>query len=186
MKRSPPATPSALSRRTFLQHSAVAAGTLAFPTIIPSSARAAAGTVPPSERTTIGLIGKGVMANGHLKFLAHRDDVELVAVCQCSGNRRGLFEPPVPGLQWGHGAMGNARWRGVRLADVLARAGLRSGAVEIAFDAADAAPLEGTPDYIKSLLEERRYCERWGQDERVKDINAELRNAGVMRGKVPA
>ena len=77
--------------------------------------------------------------------------VELVAVCQCSGNRRGLFEPPVPGLQWGHGAMGNARWRGVRLADVLARAGLRSGAVEIAFDAADAAPLEGAPDYIKSL-----------------------------------
>lgn len=33
-------------------------------------------------------------------------------------------------------------------------------------------------DYIKSLLEERRYCERWGQDERVKDINAELRKAG--------
>ena len=77
--------------------------------------------------------------------------VELVAVCQCSGNRRGLFEPPVAGLQWGHGAMGNARWRGVRLADVLARAGVRSSAVEIAFDAADAAPLEGTPDYIKSL-----------------------------------
>ncbi|MBU3673077.1 MAG: oxidase [Sinobacteraceae bacterium] len=77
--------------------------------------------------------------------------VELVAVCQCSGNRRGLFEPPVPGLQWGHGAMGNARWRGVRLADVLARAGLRSNAVELAFDAADAAPLEGTPDYVKSL-----------------------------------
>lgn len=76
---------------------------------------------------------------------------ELVAVCQCSGNRRGLFDPPVPGLQWGHGAMGNARWRGVRLADVLARAGLRSNAVELAFDAADAAPLEGTPDYVKSL-----------------------------------
>jgi DMSO/TMAO reductase YedYZ molybdopterin-dependent catalytic subunit len=77
--------------------------------------------------------------------------VDIVAVCQCSGNRRGLFEPPVPGLQWGHGAMGNARWRGVRLADVLARAGVRNSAVEIAFDAADAAPLEGTPDYIKSL-----------------------------------
>jgi DMSO/TMAO reductase YedYZ molybdopterin-dependent catalytic subunit len=77
--------------------------------------------------------------------------VEVVAVCQCSGNRRGLFDPPVPGLQWGHGAMGNARWRGVRLADVLARAGLRAAAVEISFDAADAPPLEGTPDYIKSL-----------------------------------
>lgn len=77
--------------------------------------------------------------------------VEVVAVCQCSGNRRGLFEPPVAGLQWGHGAMGNARWRGVRLADVLARAGLKTSALEIAFDAADAAPLEGTPDFIKSL-----------------------------------
>ncbi|MBU6378761.1 MAG: molybdopterin-dependent oxidoreductase [Gammaproteobacteria bacterium] len=76
---------------------------------------------------------------------------ELVAVCQCSGNRRGLFDPPVPGLQWGHGAMGNARWRGVRLADLLERAGLAPTAVEIAFDAADFAPLEGTPDYVKSL-----------------------------------
>lgn len=79
------------------------------------------------------------------------DPVEVVAVCQCSGNRRGLFVPPVPGLQWGHGAMGNARWRGVRLADVLARAELSASAVEIEFDASDAAPLEGTPDFIKSL-----------------------------------
>ena len=64
----PPAAvaPSALTRRTFLHHSAVVAGGLAFPTIIPSSARGAAGAVPPSERITIGLIGKGVMANGHL------------------------------------------------------------------------------------------------------------------------
>lgn len=77
--------------------------------------------------------------------------IELVAVCQCSGNRRGLFEPPVPGLQWGHGAMGNARWRGVRLADVLARADLSASAIEIEFDAADAAPLDGTLDFIKSL-----------------------------------
>lgn len=76
---------------------------------------------------------------------------EVVAVCQCSGNRRGIFEPPVAGLQWGHGAMGNARWRGVRLADVLARAGLKTSALEIAFDAADAPPLEATPDFIKSL-----------------------------------
>jgi len=76
---------------------------------------------------------------------------EIVAVCQCSGNRRGLFDPPVAGLQWGHGAMGNARWRGVRLAAVLQRAGLRPNAVEISFDAADAPLLEGTPDFIKSL-----------------------------------
>jgi DMSO/TMAO reductase YedYZ molybdopterin-dependent catalytic subunit len=76
---------------------------------------------------------------------------EVVAVCQCAGNRRGLFNPPVAGLQWGHGAMGNACWRGVRLGDVLARIGLKPGAIEVSFDAADAAPLEGTPDFIKSL-----------------------------------
>ena len=52
------------------------------------------------------------------------EPVELVAVCQCSGNRRGLAKPHVAGVQWGYGAMGNARWTGVRLKDVLARAGL--------------------------------------------------------------
>lgn len=76
---------------------------------------------------------------------------EIVAVCQCSGNRRGLFNPPVAGLQWGHGAMGNARWRGVRLAELIGRSGLKSSGIEVSFDAADAALLEGTPDFIKSL-----------------------------------
>ncbi len=41
--------------------------------------------------------------------------VELAAVNQCSGNSRGYFQPRVPGGQWGNGAMGNARWTGVRL-----------------------------------------------------------------------
>ena len=44
----------------------------------------------------------------------------MVAVNQCSGNSRSLFEPRVPGGQWGNGAMGNARWTGVRLADAAA------------------------------------------------------------------
>lgn len=75
----------------------------------------------------------------------------VTAVCQCSGNRRGLFRPQVPGLQWENGAMGCAEWRGVRLAEVLERAGLKPSAVEVSFDAADAPPLEGTPDFVKSL-----------------------------------
>ncbi len=37
--------------------------------------------------------------------------VELVAVNQCSGNSRGYFQPRVPGGEWSHGAMGNARWK---------------------------------------------------------------------------
>jgi sulfite dehydrogenase len=77
--------------------------------------------------------------------------VEVTAVCQCSGNRRGLFEPHVPGVEWGVGAMGNAVWRGVRLRDVLAKAGVKAGAVEVVFDGADHAPLPKTPDFVKSL-----------------------------------
>lgn len=79
------------------------------------------------------------------------EPVEVVAVCQCSGNRRGLSQPHVQGIQWGLGAMGNARWKGARLKDVLARAGLKPEAVEIAFAGADAPPLEQTPDFQKSL-----------------------------------
>jgi DMSO/TMAO reductase YedYZ molybdopterin-dependent catalytic subunit len=77
--------------------------------------------------------------------------VEVVAVNQCSGNRRGLFEPRVPGVQWGYGAMGNARWRGVRLGDLLRRAGLGKNAVEVVFQGADSPVLPGTPDFVKSL-----------------------------------
>lgn len=76
---------------------------------------------------------------------------EITAVCQCSGNRRGLFEPHVAGVEWGAGAMGNAVWRGVRLKDVLQKAGIKSEAVEVAFNGADHPPLDKTPDFIKSL-----------------------------------
>lgn len=79
------------------------------------------------------------------------EQVEIAAVCQCSGNRRGLSNPHVPGVQWGSGAVGNATWRGPRLKDVLARAQLRPDVVEIVFDGADSAPLTGTPDFVKSL-----------------------------------
>jgi DMSO/TMAO reductase YedYZ molybdopterin-dependent catalytic subunit len=77
--------------------------------------------------------------------------VEVTALCLCSGNRRGLFEPHVPGVQWGSGAMGNARWRGVRLKDVLEKAGVRPDAIEVAFDGGDGPVMPTGPDYQKSL-----------------------------------
>ena len=88
---------------------------------------------------------------GMADLLRDFEVVELAAVCMCSGNRRGFSQPHVPGVQWGHGAIGNAKWRGVRLRDLLARAGLKKEAVEIVFDAADAPPVEKTPDFVKSL-----------------------------------
>ncbi len=75
---------------------------------------------------------------------------EVAAINQCSGNRRGLFQPHVTGVQWGYGAMGNARWAGARLKDVLEAAGIAPRAVEVAADGADAPTLTG-PDFVKSL-----------------------------------
>ena len=77
--------------------------------------------------------------------------VELVALTYCSGNRRALANPRVPGVQWNIGAMGNARWGGVRLKDLLSEAGLKPEAVELVFDGADQPVLEATPDFRKSL-----------------------------------
>jgi DMSO/TMAO reductase YedYZ molybdopterin-dependent catalytic subunit len=77
--------------------------------------------------------------------------VELAAVNQCSGNSRGFFSPRVPGAQWAHGAMGNARWTGVLLKDVLDRAGVKSGAVHVRFNGLDEPVVPEAPDFQKSL-----------------------------------
>ena len=76
---------------------------------------------------------------------------EVTAVCQCSGNRRGLSQPHVAGVEWGYGAMGNATWRGPRLRDVLAKAGVKSNAVEVWLAGADGPVLPTTPAFHKSL-----------------------------------
>lgn len=113
-------------------------------------------TVPEIDATTWRLSVAGDAAASPLELsLAElqRDfeHVELVAVCQCSGNRRGFSEPHVPGVQWGHGAMGNARWTGVRLRDVLKRAGIRGTALEVSFEGQDRGPLDATPAFVKSI-----------------------------------
>ena len=77
--------------------------------------------------------------------------VELAAVNQCSGNSRGLFTPRIAGGQWENGAMGNARWVGVRLRDVLDRAGVKPGAVAVRFNGLDEPVVPDAPDFMKSL-----------------------------------
>jgi len=79
------------------------------------------------------------------------EQVEIAAVNQCAGNRRGLVQPHVPGIQWGYGAMGNARWRGVRLKDVLNKAGVKKDALEVVANGADAGLTAKLPDFAKSL-----------------------------------
>jgi DMSO/TMAO reductase YedYZ molybdopterin-dependent catalytic subunit len=77
--------------------------------------------------------------------------IEVVAVNQCSGNRRGLSNPHVQGVEWGYGAMGCARWKGPRLKDVLDKVGLKKETIEIAFNGADGPAVDKTPDFIKSI-----------------------------------
>ena len=63
--------------------------------------------------------------------------VRLTAVLQCSGNGRGFYRPSVPGIPWERGAVGQAVWSGVRLADVLGRAGIKAGAATVHLLGAD-------------------------------------------------
>jgi sulfite dehydrogenase (cytochrome) subunit A len=81
------------------------------------------------------------------KFPATR----VVAANQCSGNSRGRFSPRVLGGQWGDGAMGNAEWVGARMRDILALAGVRTGAVQVTFDGLDKPAFPTVPDFVKSL-----------------------------------
>ena len=79
------------------------------------------------------------------------ENVEVVAVNQCSGNSRGFFQPRVGGGQLANGAMGNAKWRGVRLKDVLDKAGVQAGAKQVVANGLDTPPLPQTPDFVKAL-----------------------------------
>ncbi len=73
------------------------------------------------------------------------------ALCACAGNARSCFKPRVAGAQWVNGGMGNAKWRGVKLKDILELAGAGTSSKFVAFNGMDSPPLTGVPDFIKTL-----------------------------------
>jgi sulfite oxidase len=75
---------------------------------------------------------------------------EATCVLQCAGNGRSFFEPVIPGVQWRHGAVGNARWGGVRVKDVLERAGLKGAARHLHTFGSDAPPRQ-VPPFHRSI-----------------------------------
>src|SRR5262249_32058448 len=79
------------------------------------------------------------------------EKVEIAAVCQCSGNRRGFSDPHVAGGEWGNGALGHGKWGGVRLKDVLDKVGVKKEAIEVGFIGADGPIVDKTPDFVKSV-----------------------------------
>ncbi|HUA17344.1 MAG TPA: molybdopterin-dependent oxidoreductase, partial [Bryobacteraceae bacterium] len=76
--------------------------------------------------------------------------VEQVAVLECAGNGRQFYEPHVAGTQWAFGSVGNGRWTGVRLRDVLQKAGIQGTATELLFDGAD-TPLGKMPKFQRTI-----------------------------------
>jgi DMSO/TMAO reductase YedYZ molybdopterin-dependent catalytic subunit len=86
-----------------------------------------------------------------LSDLKQLQPIEYVAVNQCSGNGRAFSAPRVAGGQFGNGAMGNAKWRGVPLKTVLDMAGVQAGAKQVRFDGLDGPVMPATPDFVKAL-----------------------------------
>jgi sulfite dehydrogenase len=75
----------------------------------------------------------------------------IVALAICAGNSRATFTPRVPGSQWFNGGMGNAKWKGVKIKDILAMAGVKKGAIDVSFQGMDRGALPDIPAFIKSL-----------------------------------
>jgi DMSO/TMAO reductase YedYZ molybdopterin-dependent catalytic subunit len=73
-----------------------------------------------------------------------------------------FLKPPQVGIRWEQGAVGNAEWTGVALADVLQRAGVRPGSVEVILEGADRGEFRepnpkspGVISYARSLSLEK-------------------------------
>jgi sulfite oxidase len=91
------------------------------------------------------------------------------AIVECAGSGRSGFQPRASGTPWlPTGGMGCPAWSGVSLADVLKRAGVRTGAVHVAFSGDDVGPVATAPKVIRSIpmskAMERHTMIAWGMN----------------------
>jgi len=86
MKSSSPKT--AITRRHFLKHAALAGSALAIPYFIPASALGRNGFVAPSERILMGGIGINGRGSGDLSWMMGEPDIQFVAICDIRRDRR--------------------------------------------------------------------------------------------------
>lgn len=95
--------------------------------------------------------------------LRQMPSVTVTSVLECSGNSRVFLKPPQGGIRWELGGVSNAEWTGVRLEDLLTRAGLSDRAVEVILEGADTGEFKdpdpktpGVIPYVRSLLCRKR------------------------------
>ncbi|MBA2742789.1 MAG: sulfite oxidase [Chthoniobacterales bacterium] len=115
--------------------------------------------VPQIDSATWRLQVEGAVAQPLELRLADLDQMQahtIAATMECAGNGRSFLEPKVKGVAWDIGAVGNARWTGVLLRDVLALAGA-DRALEVILEGADRGTLKEAPkppgeiQYARSL-----------------------------------
>jgi sulfoxide reductase catalytic subunit YedY len=97
-----------------------------------------------------GLVNKELSISLH-ELKTSFEQVEVVSVLQCGGNSRSAYKPIAGGIQWGSGAMGCAKWKGVRLSDILNRAGLKKDAHWIGFNGSETAAYYETPNFVREM-----------------------------------
>jgi DMSO/TMAO reductase YedYZ molybdopterin-dependent catalytic subunit len=94
-----------------------------------------------------GLVGRPLELS--LDELQGGDAATLAVTLECAGNGRASLDPRPVNMPWGVEAVGTAEWTGVRLRDVLDRAGVRDPAVELVFSAPD----EGTQGGVRHVYQ---------------------------------
>ncbi len=76
---------------------------------------------------------------------------ESVVTLECAGNSRSHMRPPAEGISFSHGAVSAAKWRGVPLLAILDAAGVKDGAVEVAFHGSDVGEEEEEGEVFEDL-----------------------------------
>ena len=110
-------------------------------------------SVPQVDEATWTLAIEGEIATPAtipIAELKRMPRANVTATMECAGNGRAFFEPPVAGIQWRKGAVGTARWTGVRLVDLLKRAGVRESATHVWMSGAD-RPMGTQPAFVRQL-----------------------------------
>ena len=94
-----PGTTPTTSRRDFLRRSAQVAAGLAFPAVVPDSALGRSGSVAPSERITLGVIGTGNQGFNDIRSFLADGRVQIIAVCDVNRESAGYWEGKLGGRE---------------------------------------------------------------------------------------
>jgi DMSO/TMAO reductase YedYZ molybdopterin-dependent catalytic subunit len=115
---------------------------------------AATPTIDPAT-WRLRVFGSGLRGDRPVEFslgdLLRLPARRTTAFIECAGNGRSFFGSqqgtPAAGTPWKLRAIGGAEWKGVPLAEVLERAGIRRGAVDVMPQGLDATVVTGGVDY---------------------------------------